>query len=172
MSEETAMPQKRPKSVVAAFALTVLLLSGGLAAINPPRQKIPEFSGKTLDGQKFTSASLKGRPVLIQFWATWCPMCRKDQAAVDTLAREFEGKGLVVLAVNVGETKRKVTDYLEKSPRACNIILQEDTDLASIVRPPAFPLYVVLDADGGIAGAQSGAGGEAALRQLLGKAGL
>ncbi len=172
MLEKVKMTQTTHGLKIALLALTGLLVCGTLAAIDPPRERPREFSGRTLDGQRFTSASLRGRTVLIQFWATWCPICRQDQPFVDKLTREFEGKGLVVIAVNVGESRRKVTQYLEKAPRACNIVLAEETNLASIFKPAGYPLYVMLRTDGSIAATQSGSGGEMALRQLLRRAGL
>src|SRR5579871_728248 len=88
----------------------------------------PKFFAKTMDGERFTNDSLKGKVVLIQFWATWCQYCRRDQPAVDAVVHEFADKGLVVLAVNVGEGKKKVKQYLQDSPRACKVVLTGDTN--------------------------------------------
>ena len=98
--------------------------------------------------------------------------CRRDQPAVDALTKEFESKGLVVLAVNVGEERSKVIDFLRKSPRTPKIVLTENTNLVSLFGPQAFPMYVLLDKEGKIAGRQEGSGGEPALRDLLAKSGL
>ena len=110
--------------------------------------------------------------MLLQFWTTWCPYCRKDQDAVEALVRDFDASGLVVLAVNVGESKKKVKQYLADSPRTCKIVLTADTNLAALYAATSYPLYVLIDRDGNIAGQQDGAAGEAALRRLLAKAGL
>jgi thiol-disulfide isomerase/thioredoxin len=152
--------------------LFAALFAGLLFAVNPPRQPAPKFLAKTLDAEKFTDESLKGKTVLLQFWATWCSFCRRDQPAVDTLVHEFAGKGLVVLAVNVGESRNKVRQYLRDSPRACKIVLTEDTNLAAMFAATAFPLYVLIGKDGNIAATQRGAGGEDMLRRLLHEAGL
>lgn len=132
----------------------------------------PHFNAKTLDGEKLSSDSLKGKVVLIEFWATWCPPCKSDEPAVETLNHEFQKDGLVVLAVNMGEPRRKVKKYLQNSPRSSKVILAEDTTLAAICEAKAYPLYVLLDRDGNVAGTQHGAAGEGALRRLLAKAGL
>lgn len=95
-----------------------------------------------------------------------------DQPDVDRITQEFADKGLVVLAVDVGESKRKVKQYLDGSTRACKIVLNEDTNLAAAFATRSFPRYVVIDREGYIAGDQRGAGGERALRVLLRKAGL
>ena len=145
--------------------------SDGLLAIDP-REPAPKFTAKTLDGERFTNESVKGKVVLLQFWATWCQYCRRDQPAVDTIAQEFADKGLVVLGVDVNESKKKVKQYLEQSPRACKIVLTEDTNLAAMFEAKSFPLYVLIDRNGKIAGRQNGAGGEDMLRRLLSKAGM
>lgn len=132
----------------------------------------PHFVAKTMDGEKLTSESLKGKVVLIDFWATWCPPCKKDEPAVESIIKDFQKDGLVVLSVNMGEPKRKVKKYLEDSPKSSKIILAEDTTLAAICEAKAYPFYVLIDRNGNIAGVQRGAGGEGALRRLLAKAGL
>lgn len=132
----------------------------------------PHFAAKTLDGERFTSDALRGKVVLIQFWATWCEYCKKDEPALETVTKEFEKDGLVVLAVNMGEPRRKVKKYVEATPRPWKIVLAEDTTLAAICEARTYPLYVLIDRDGVVAGTQHGAAGEGALRRLLARAGL
>ncbi len=125
-----------------------------------------------MDGQKYSNDTVKGKVVLLQFWATWCQYCRSDQDAVDKISREFADKGLLVLAVDAGESKRTVKQYLTKSPRAVPIVLMENTNLAAMFAAKTYPLYILIDAEGKIAGELPGAGGEEALRLLLRKEGL
>lgn len=125
-----------------------------------------------MDGEKFNNQSVKGKVVLIQFWATWCQYCKRDQPAVDAVMKQFAAQGLVVLAVDVGESKKKVKQYLDASPRACRIVLTENTNLAALYAAKSFPLYVLIDKDGNVAATQNGSGGEEALRDMLEKAGL
>jgi thiol-disulfide isomerase/thioredoxin len=156
----------------ATAAVAALFLFAGLAPAANAAEDAPRFRAKTLDGEEFTKESLKGKVVLVQFWTTWCPHCKEDQPAVDNILRDFFGQGLVVLAVNVGESKKTVRKYLDQSPRACKIVLTEDANLAAMFAANSFPLYVLIDRDGKLAGKQNGSGGEEALRQLLQNAGL
>jgi thiol-disulfide isomerase/thioredoxin len=153
-------------------ATVAVLVMCGVAAGTDARQPMPNFKATTLDGEKYTNDAVKGKVVLLQFWATWCQYCRRDQEAVDMVAKEFADKGLLVLAVDAGESKRTVKQYLAKTPRAVPIVLMENTNLAAMFAAKSYPLYVLIDADGNIAGELRGAGGERALRQLLSKAGL
>lgn len=132
--------------------------------------RAPQFAVRTLDGETVSSSSLGGKVVLLQFWATWCKYCRRDQPAVDNIDRTYAGKGLVVLAVNVGEPEATVRKYLAENPRECRVAL--DDGLADRFGAEGFPFYVAIDRDGNIAGTQSGSGGEAMLRKLLERAGL
>src|SRR5215472_11525257 len=114
------------------FVLVVLLAFACTAALAQqrrndatPREPAPHFNAKTLDGERFTNDSIKGKVVLLQFWTTWCQYCRGEQPLVDSLTKEFAGKGLIVLAVDVGESKSKVKKYLQENPRACRIVLTD-----------------------------------------------
>ncbi len=144
----------------------------GAYAIDSRREPAPRFQARTLDGQKLTSDDLKGKVVLIQFWATWCKYCRQDQPIVDSLQREFAGQGLVVLAVNAAEPRKRVQQFLQESPRECKVVLAEDTNLLAVFNAKTYPMYVLIDKNGNIADLQEGSGGEDALRELLEKAGL
>src|SRR5271167_4287474 len=99
-------------------AALALLGAANLLAIDT-REPAPKFHAKSLDGEKFNNESVKGKAVLIEFWATWCPYCKRDQPAIDAMVEEYAAKGLIVLAVDVREPRKKVERYLDKSPRAC-----------------------------------------------------
>jgi len=143
-----------------------------LAANKNKTEPAPRFNAKTVDGEKFDNASIKGKVVLLEFWTTWCHFCAEEAPLVEKLSQEFKDKGLTVLAVNVGESKKTVKKYLEQHPRACRIVLTEDTNLAAMYQATAYPIYVVIDRDGNIVATQRGAGGERLLRHNLFRAGI
>lgn len=130
------------------------------------------FRAATLDGDELTSESLQGKTVLVQFWTTWCPHCRRDQSPVDSITQDFEDKGLVVLAVDVDESRSTVTKYLKQNPRSCHIVLAKNTDLSTLFPPASFPTYVLIDRNGRMVGTKKGELGEEGLRKLLSRAGL
>jgi len=147
------------------------LAAATISAADKP-EPAPRFTAKTTNGETFSNDSVKGKVVLLQFWATWCQYCRKEQAIVDLLEAEFRDKGLIVLAIDVGKSKKTVKKYLAANPRECRIVYNDDTNLAAMYAASSYPIYVVIDRDGNIAGIQRGAGGEGALRYLLRKGGL
>src|SRR6185369_6838730 len=132
----------------------------------------PRFNAKTMNGEKFTNDSLKGKVVLLQFWTTWCPYCKQDQAMVERLEKDLSAKGLVILAVDVNESKKAVTNYLKDHPRSCRVVLMEDTNLAARFEAKSFPVYIVINKDGNIEDELRGSVAETGLRNVLRRAGL
>src|SRR6266852_2798456 len=140
--------------------------------IEDEREPAPRFHAKTLQGEQFTNDSTKGKVVLFQFWTTWCPYCKSEESLVNDLTTEFADKGLVVIAVDVAESKKVVQQYLKDHPRKCHIVMTGDTNLAAMYAANRYPIYVVVDRDGKIVDTRHGAGGERPLRRSLARAGL
>ena len=157
-----------------SLRLTILLSVAALAAFggSDQREAAPRFTAKTTTGEKYTNESVKGKVVLLQFWTTWCQYCKSEQSLVDSLDKELSAKGLLVLAVDVGESKKKVSQYLDGNPRSVRIVLTEDTNLAARFAATRYPIYVVIDREGYVVGTQRGAAGEGALRRMLSRAGI
>ncbi len=154
-----SMPISRRKAIaITGYSLAIAPL---LRAGDTP-EAAPRFNAKTL----------AGKVVLIEFWTTWCPYCRNDAGTLDDLAVEFQKDGLIVLAVDVAESKKKVTAYLSANPRKAKIVLMTDTNLAAMFAATSFPYYVLINREGGVAAEQRGSGGELSLRQLSRRAGL
>jgi thiol-disulfide isomerase/thioredoxin len=142
------------------------------AAVAQASEPAPRFSAKTMAGETFNNSTLMGKVVLVEFWTTWCPYCKRDAEPLDDLAEEFGKDGLVLLAVDVGESKKTVKAFLEQNPRRAKVVLMEDTNLAAMFAAKRFPKYALIDREGKVAGEQNGSGGDASLRRLLRKAGL
>jgi thiol-disulfide isomerase/thioredoxin len=147
--------------------LLTLLVFCELAVADTPA---PQFNLRSLDGQTFSNSSLSGNIVLLQFWATWCPYCKRDQAAVDAIQSEYSGKGVVVVAVDVGEDESIVRQYLQKNPRACSVALDERNAVAGRFGMDGVPHYVVIDRSGNVVAVRSGAVGQQGLRNMLSRA--
>ena len=152
--------------------LMALLCVIALSAQQSSVEKAPRFHARTVSGENFTNESTKGKVVLFEFWTTWCPYCRQEEQMLEGVNRALADRGLVLLAVDVGESKKTVQKYLQAHPRNVRIVLNEDTNLAAMYAANSYPIYVAVDREGNIAGVQRGAGGERRLRALLADAGL
>lgn len=155
-----------------ALGVAFILLAPAVVADNRDKEPAPRFHAVTTTGERYTNDSVKGKVVMLEFWTTWCHFCFEDAPFVDKLGKEFEDKGLVLLAINVGESKKKVKKYLDEHPRACRIVYMEDTNLAAMYEANVYPIYVVVDREGNIVGTRRGSVGERGLRQMLAVAGL
>jgi thiol-disulfide isomerase/thioredoxin len=154
------------------FSCVLLVAAVGVFAKPNARERAPRFNAKTTAGEKFSNESVKGKVVMLEFWTTWCPYCFEEAPIVDKLNKEYGDKGLLVLTINVGESKKTVNKYLAANPRTTRIVLMEDTNLAAMYEATVYPIYVVIDRDGNIVGTQRGAVGEDALRDMLADAGI
>ena len=165
-----SMPRPAALNRVAPF----ILLLTAITALAAPQAKeaAPRFNARTMSGEEFTNDTIKGKIVLLDFWTTWCHFCVEEAGYVDQLNKDYADKGLLVLAVNVGESKKTVNKYLVAHPRTSRIVLTDDTNLAAMYQATVYPIYVVIDRDGNVAAVQRGAGGNAALHHILAKAGL
>src|SRR3981189_77812 len=165
MSPRTIVPRAAIFSVLLLAALSVL-------AASKDKEPAPRFNAMTTTGEKFTNEIIKGKVVLLEFWTTWCGYCADEAVFVDKIGHELADKGLLLLAIDVGESKKTVKKYLEQHPRNCKLVMMEDTNLAAMYQANVYPIYVVIDRDGFIVGTQRGAGGEEALRRLIARSGI
>ena len=152
--------------------VAVAFVAIGAFAADETGQPAPRFHAKITTGDQFNNASVKGKVVLFEFWTTWCKYCENEASLVDDIAKEFADKGLIVLAVDVLEPDQKVKKYLAEHPRSVPIVLTKDTNLSAMYNAQSYPIYVIIDRDGNIAGEQRGAAGERGLRRLLSRAGI
>src|SRR4030081_3426654 len=82
--------------------LAALMLAGGAGAPEPRERdygKRPEWSMTLPDGKKASAADYDGKVVIVDFWATWCPPCRKEIPGFIKLQKEYKDKGLVILGL-------------------------------------------------------------------------
>ena len=80
----------------------------------PEGTKVPDFELESTDGTMVRLSSFQGKVVFLNFWATWCPPCRAEMPSMQELYDQFSDKGLVMLAVDLQESKEKVTAFMLK----------------------------------------------------------
>jgi thiol-disulfide isomerase/thioredoxin len=133
----------------------------------------PDFHVSGLDGKQYTLAEFKGKPVLLDFWASWCGPCRKSLPVLEKIYREYKDQGLVILAVNTTESRPVVESFLKKTSVAYPVVLSsDDSGIRQQYHVGAIPVFVLIGPDGKIAAHQIGFGGEDDIRLMLSKIGL
>ena len=148
-----ARPSRRKllaSSIAAASALALPGLARASHVVRPwPATKpVPALALTDLDGKAWNLAALKGRPVMLNFWASWCEPCRAEMPSLELLATRHEKAGLVVLAVNYKEPLPKIQRFLKALPFSLPILLDSDGDAASVWTPRVFPTTVLIGRDG------------------------
>lgn len=129
------------------------LLGGGCerAANERPRvgDRFPDFSLPGLDGKPHQRQDYHGRPLMINFWATWCPPCRAEMADLEILFRQLTPKGLTLLAISVDHDANLVDEYIRQNRLSFPIVLDRTGELSnSALRVPGFPSTYLVGRDG------------------------
>lgn len=124
-------------------------LSDRLTLLEEP-QPAPPLRLADLDGELHDLADLGGRLVLINFWATWCPPCRREMPSMERLQQQLRERGLSVIAVDVGEDAETVfafTGQLEPAP-SFPLLLDPDAEAARAWGVKGLPTSFVVDPTG------------------------
>ncbi|MCL4457874.1 MAG: TlpA family protein disulfide reductase, partial [Nitrospirae bacterium] len=79
-------------------------------------QRAPDFTLKDINGKPVSLSSFKGKVVLLNFWATWCPPCRAEIPSMNKLYQKLKNRGFVILAVSTDRAVIDVKDFLETTP--------------------------------------------------------
>jgi peroxiredoxin len=113
-------------------------------------KKAPDFSLKDLNGKKVALSSFKGKAVLINFWATWCPSCRSEMAALDRLGKDLKDKDFVVIGVSIDRSAEYVKDYLAKHRVDFVLLMDADSKVSRRFKVFSLPTSFLLDRNGAI----------------------
>ena len=132
--------------------LTSVLLVGGCTARAPQPPKVgkpaPEFQLPNLEGQSISLGDFRGKSVLINFWTTWCPPCRSEMPYIQEVYEEWSDKGLVVLAIDIGESSSKVENFMQNYNLSFPVLLDSNQNVALKYRIRAIPTTFFIDKDG------------------------
>ncbi|MDD4881115.1 MAG: TlpA disulfide reductase family protein [Gallionellaceae bacterium] len=159
----------------AAF-IALPVCAGELKAL--PERPAPAMTLDALDGARVDLAQLRGKVVLVNFWATWCPPCRKEMPSMNRLAGKMAGRPFAMLGVNMGDSPDDIRAFLKQIPVAFPILLDPDGSQLQPWQVVAFPTSYVVDPRGrirlGLFGAMEWESPEAVatLEKLLAEAAL
>jgi len=108
----------------------------------------PDFQLQNLDGQTVSLGNLRGKPVLINFWATWCPPCRSEMPYIQEIYDEWSDKELVVLAINIGESSSKAEGFMQSYNLSFTVLLDTKQAIAQKYNIQYIPTTFFIDKDG------------------------
>ncbi len=130
--------------LVAAILISLISVHAGAA------DSAPDFTLDGLSAKKVTLSSFQGKPVLLNFWATWCGYCRKERPHLNTIYNEYKDKGLIVLSVSTDRSVDKVKNYLKNIPADFIVLSDADGRVAATYGIRGFPSSFLIDRKGNV----------------------
>jgi peroxiredoxin/outer membrane lipoprotein-sorting protein len=131
----------------------------------------PDFESRTLDGERIKLADLRGHPVLLDFWASWCGPCRKELPGLVNIHEELKDKGLIILGVN-DEPKSIAQRFAAEYEIPFSTLEDSDATIHRLYRVRTIPSVYLIDAQGKVVRFFVGARDEATLRAALRSVGI
>ena len=129
----------------------------------------PDFELKKLDGTLLKLSDLRGRVVVLDFWATWCGPCVASLPKITDLGQEYKGADVDVIAVNIEQTSAEVRGLLDRLKISPLVVLDSDGSVARAYQAQAIPQTVIIDREGKVKQVIVGGGGttETKIRESL-----
>ncbi len=146
--------------------LLALLLAAGIL---PARAGLkagdafPDLAAQKLEGK--LPEALKGKIVLVDFWASWCGPCAQSFPAMEELHKRYKERGFVILAVSVDEQAADLQAFLKKRPVSFAVVRDAEHKLVTAADVSAMPTSFLLDAKGKIRFVHTGYHGDATKKQ-------
>lgn len=116
----------------------------------------PDFELETLNGESIKLSDLKGKKVIINFWATWCPYCVEEMPDLQKLYDKYKDEGLILLGIDVGESKSKVDKFIKDKNLNFTILLDEKSEVAAKYGINSLPATIAVDENGVVVGGRLG----------------
>lgn len=150
---------------IGAATLTTLLIAGSPSAHAGLKvgDAFPDLASHKLEGK--LPASLKGKVVLVDFWASWCGPCAQSFPALEELHKRYQDRGFVILAVSVDEKKADLEAFLKKRPVSFAVVRDAEHKLVAAVDVSAMPTSFLVDTKGKVRFRHTGYHGEQTKRQ-------
>lgn len=134
----------------------VLSLSTALYAAPPSPWEIEGLKGKKapdlilrdINNRPFNLSSLRGRVVILNFWATWCPPCRAEMPSLNNLYRELRNRGLEVVAVSADRSDSAVRDYVSRNKLDFTVLIDPDNRVSREFKVFSIPTTFLIDRNG------------------------
>jgi len=110
----------------------------------------PHFFSMTPGGEKMGIDDFKGKLVVLNFWATWCPPCRLEMPSMERLYQEFKGEGLEVVAINFMEREKPITSFLKENGFTFPVLLDKKGEIARNYGVHGLPVTFLIARNGNL----------------------
>jgi thiol-disulfide isomerase/thioredoxin len=138
---------------VIAIALLVVALT---TSSGTQSGDAPNFTANTLAGETITLNDYRGKVVMLNFWATWCPPCRAEMPSIQAAYDQYEDRGFVVLAINNSEPASQITPFANTLDLGFPIVLDTSARLQQIFGIQGYPTSIFINAEGNVYATHTG----------------
>ena len=111
----------------------------------------PDFELKNIDGKAIKLSSLRGKKVIVNLWATWCPPCRLEMPEMEKFYTENKNEGIEILAVNLTKAEKSRNDvpaFMKAYSITFPILMDENGDVARLYEVSSIPASFIIDSQG------------------------
>ncbi|WP_456375856.1 TlpA family protein disulfide reductase, partial [Thiolapillus sp.] len=109
------------------------------------RPAVPDFNLKDVDGNNYRFSDLKGKVVIVNFWATWCPPCRAEMPSMQRAWEQLREEGILMLAIDVGEDEDAIFEFTASYPVEFPILLDTESSVSESWEVKGLPTTFVID---------------------------
>lgn len=117
---------------------------------NPPEKgdTFVDTALHDLEGKPVSLSQFKGKAIMLNFWATWCPPCREEMPSMEALYRKFKGTDLVMLAVSIDDNVETIKEYIKKNNYTMPVFHDADKEAAAAYGLTGVPETFLIDRKG------------------------
>lgn len=134
--------------ILALVGLVAFMWFRPLAFVSDLNEPLPNLPFTTLDGRMGTTEGLRGKVVLVNFWATWCPYCRHEMPAMQDFYKDYQGKGFEILAFSVDDDPAKVESFLRENGYTFPALMANAEQRSAFGDVSRLPTSFIIDRNG------------------------
>jgi peroxiredoxin len=137
----------------------IILIAGCSPSVPRESNAAPDFTLQNLEGQTISLNALRGRPVLLNFWATWCGPCRSEMPFLQEIHQDpvWQERTLLVLAVNLQESDTVVRKFMAENGLSFTVLMDTRGEAARLYNIASIPTTYIIGKDGIIKNSRIGA---------------
>lgn len=162
--------------LVLIFFFMPVVSACGMGKVEEKIETAKDFTLKDLNGKEVTLSEKKGKLVILNFWATWCPPCKEEMPSMEKLHKKYDGKDFEILAVALDSKGTEIVKpYIEKNGFTFTVLIDEKGAVSDMYRAYAVPMTFILGRDGTILDKITGAAdwfseeSQAYIEEMMGK---
>lgn len=121
------------------------LSSDGVSGVGNPA---PDFQLQDIAGQTIALSSLRGNPVILNFWASWCSPCRHEMPFIQQIYEDWQSEGVILLSINLRETYSVATQFMESNELSFPVLFDTDGSVGLDYKVSGIPTTFFIDRDG------------------------